>query len=213
MIKGETLIKENMSQILVPASSYDFNIDKRLLIPFVNGEKIGFINKDFKVIVPDIYSMYYSECYSKEDIVVVAKLGQKHQPGAFYYGAIDYIGNEVIPSTYFRVLPSNNNNRLFTLQNQDSKYSVIILGKGEIVNPDNYTYIDQFYFGYARVKIGGAHNSKCDNGKWGIIIEQNKVVLPIKYHFIQPLRNNDKGVIYTVDNYKHKEDIYLFSLK
>lgn len=140
MIKGETLIKENMSQILVPASSYDFNIDKRLLIPFVNGEKIGFINKDFKVIVPDIYSMYYSECYSKEDIVVVAKLGQKHQPRAFYYGAIDYIGNEVIPSTYFRVLPSNNNNRLFTLQNQDSKYSVIILGKGEIVNPDNYTY-------------------------------------------------------------------------
>lgn len=213
MIKGDIINKEELSQILVPASNYDFSNDKRLLIPFVNGEKIGFINKDFKVIVPDIYSMYYSECYSKEDVVVVSKLGQKNQPRAFYYGAIDYMGNEVIPSTYFRVLPSNSNKRLFTIQNQDSKYSVIILGKGEIIYPDNYTYIDPFFFGLARVKIGGAHNCICDGGIWGIITEDNEIIVPIEYHFIQPLENNREGKIYLVHNDSHKEYISLDAIK
>lgn len=209
---GYIINKRNMSKILVPASTYDFSNDRRLLIPFTSGEKMGFLNQKLEVVVPAMYSMYYRDCFSEDDIIIVAKRGQKHHPRAFYYGAIDYTGKEVIPSTYFWVGGSNSNKKLFTIQDQDSRYSVAVIEKGEIISPGIYTYIDDFYNGIARVKIGGNPNCICDGGKWGIITEQNEVIVPIKYHFIQPLVNNREGQIY-LENKSNKEYITLSYLK
>lgn len=38
------------TKVLVPANQYDFNNDKRLLIPFTSGEKIGFVNRAGEII-------------------------------------------------------------------------------------------------------------------------------------------------------------------
>ena len=45
------------TKVLVPASSYDFNADARLLIPFTEGEKIGFVNGDGEIVVRPQYNM------------------------------------------------------------------------------------------------------------------------------------------------------------
>lgn len=210
---GFIIDKNSMSKILVPASSHDFSNDKRLLIPFTSGEKLGFLNQKLEIVVPAIYSMYYRECYCKDDIVIVAKRGQKHQPRAYYYGAIDYTGKEVIPSTCFQIGASNSNKKLFTIQSQDYKFSVIHLDNGEIIPSSTYTYIDSFYNGIARVKIGGDPNCIRDKGIWGVITENNEIIVPIEYNYIQPLENNRDGRIYLVYNDSHKEYIPLDALK
>ena len=47
------------TKVLVPANRYDFNNDKRLLIPFTSGEKIGFANNNQEIVVQPKYTMYY----------------------------------------------------------------------------------------------------------------------------------------------------------
>ena len=50
------------TKVLVPANRYDFNNDKRLLIPFTSGEHIGFVNRNMEVVVQPKYKMIARLC-------------------------------------------------------------------------------------------------------------------------------------------------------
>ena len=100
--------------------------------------------------------------------------------------------------------------KYFTLSNIPS---VINLDNGEIIPSGIYTYIDSFYNGIARVKIGSNSNCICDGGIWGVITEDNEIIVTIEYHYIQPLENNRDDRIYLVHNDGHKEYISLDALK
>lgn len=90
---------QQSAKVIAPIESYDLSKDKRLLIPFVYGEELGFFNQDLDVVVSPKYITYHGECYGKEDYVVTVKripcyLGYTN---IYFYGIIDYQGKEDFP--------------------------------------------------------------------------------------------------------------------
>ena len=63
----------SFSKIIVPGNKYDSTNDKRLLIPFMASDMIGFLNQQGQVVIKAQYSLYYDDCYSIEDTIRVAK--------------------------------------------------------------------------------------------------------------------------------------------
>lgn len=178
------------TKVLIPAKNHDFSADNRLLIPFTNGEKIGFANKDGKIIVKPMFAMYYGECYSEEDfirVVIIESYGYPRSGGKVStyqrprYGLINHKGEMVLDTVYQSIVPAIGNKTLFTV-NKDYKWGVVNTSGEEIVPLGTYDLIDGFDRGYARVKIGKTSSNIVDNdNKWGLIDEKGNVVLPIKY--------------------------------
>ena len=190
MDNNETLNIHQHTKVLIPAERHDFSADNRLLIPFTNGVKIGFANKDGKIIVKPMFAMYYGECYGEEDfirVVIIESYGYPRSGGKVStyqrprYGLINHKGEMVLDTVYQSIVPAIGNKNLFTV-NKDYKWGVVNTLGEEIVPLGTYDLIDGFDRGYARVKIGKASSNIVDNdNKWGLIDEKGNVVLPIKY--------------------------------
>lgn len=211
MIKGDIIKKEDLSKILVHASSYDFSTDKRLLIPFTEEEKIGFINQQMKVIVPPKYAMYFGDCYSKSDFIIVKVSNFLGRPDGkanphYLWGVIDYNGNEIFPLEYEHITPSINNKSLFTLQLKDRRFAVYSSNGKVIVPFDKYDWISGFNKGFARVKIGKSvpGNLIGPNSKWGIINEEGVEIVPTTYIQIEDFYCQDIQLV------KLKESKYIY---
>lgn len=71
MKQGRQITVNKDTKIIVSGTSYDFKSDKRLLIPFTEDDKIGFINQSREVVVEAKYNMYYGECYNTSDVIKV----------------------------------------------------------------------------------------------------------------------------------------------
>ena len=180
------------TKVLVPANRYDFNNDKRLLIPFTSGEKIGFANCNQEIVVQPKYTMYYGDCYSENDFI---KVGVPYNYGfsrangnvsaysKSLYGLINHKGEVILePENHSLLISKNSRNILLTIQNKNREYGVINIYGEEIIPFGKYDYIDVFDRGYARVKIGKASSNIKDNcNKWGIIDEDGEEILPVKY--------------------------------
>ena len=188
----EKLEIHEYTKVLVPANQYDFNNDKRLLIPFTSGEKIGFVNRAGEIIVKPQFSIYYGDCYSENDYI---KVGVPYNYGfsrangnvSAYskplYGLINYKGELVVePENCGLLVSKNSDNILLTIQNKNGKYGVINIYGEEIIPFGKYDYIDGFDRGLARVKKGKTSSCLKDNGnKWGVIDESGNEVLPVEY--------------------------------
>ena len=180
------------TKVLVSAEQYDFNNDKRILIPFTSGEKIGFANNNQKIVVQPKYTMYYGDCYTENDYI---KVGLQYNYGfsrangkvsaysKSLYGLINHKGEVIIePENHSLSISKNSRNILLTIQNKNREYGVINIYGEEIIPFGKYDYIDVFDRGYARVKIGKASSNIKDNSnKWGIIDEDGEEILPVKY--------------------------------
>lgn len=180
------------TKVLVPAKQYDFSNDKRLLIPFTSWEHIGFVNQDREIVVQPKYMMYYGDCYSENDYIKVAveynygfprANGNVSSYSCPVYGLINYRGETIIePDNFCLIVSENCKETILTIQRKDYTYGVINLEGEEIVPFGKYNWIDGFYNGLARVKIGKVSNGVVDNDdKWGIINERGEEVLPCIY--------------------------------
>ena len=175
------------TKVLVPANRYDFNNDKRLLIPFTSGEKIGFANNNQEIVVQPKYTMYYGDCYSENDYIKVAVAPRANGKNMVHrrslYGLINYKGEVIVePENHGLLVSKNSNNILLTIQNKNGKYGVINIYGEEIVPFGKYDYIDGFDGGLARVKIGKSPSYLKGNGtKCGMIDETGNEVLPVEY--------------------------------
>lgn len=101
MEKEEILSVNQYTKVLVSASSYNMQDDNRLLIPFTSGDKIGFVNKEGAIVVKPQFTMYYGDCYDKNDNIRVSvdclygfirsggRVATYKRP---MYGLIDYKG-------------------------------------------------------------------------------------------------------------------------
>lgn len=182
MIKGEEFKPEGYDKVLVPASQYDSNKDIRLLIPFTNGRRIGFMNKDNIVVVPPEYSAYYGDCCNEKDYIVVEKTATGRVPynrsNGFPYlqGLINYKGEVVYPCEYTHILPAySTENHIFTVEYPQKGWAVVNAYGEKIVSFGEYQEISGYTQGFARVK---------KNGKYGIIDEAGEVIVPIEYNTI-----------------------------
>lgn len=204
MSEKQRLSTDEYTKILMPASSYDMAKDSRLLIPFTSGEKIGFVNREGVVVVKPEYTMYYGEFYNEQDLVKVAidyTYGFIRSGGkvATYlkllYGLINVKGEMVLNAEYSEIVPSIGGGLLFTVQ-KNGQYGVLDASGMEIVPFGRYGYIDGFDKGLARVKVGTTTNGVMDNGgRWGIIDNTGKEVLPAQYDAIWNFYGKSRGTI------------------
>lgn len=193
MTQEEYLEKFTEDRILLPKSEYWFNQDSRLLIPFTRGNKIGFLNGEREVAVEPKYAMYFGECYTKNDYIMVSNPfilprseGVSRDHIYYCYGLIDYTGKEILPVEYRRLIPPIKSKQLFSVQNKQLQYGVITL-QGEMIIPfETYEWIDGFKNGYTRIKL-------ISSGKWGLITEKGELVAVCDY--IYPFYNNSDSFI------------------
>ena len=191
MEKKEMLQVHKYTKILVPASSYNMQDDKRLLIPFTSGDEIGFVDKEGVIVVKPQFTMYYGDCYDESDYIRVTVdylYGFPRSGGrvATYkrpmYGLINFKGETIFEPSFFSLIPAIGNKKLYTVQDKNLGYAVLNIDGTEVVPYGKYSYIDGFDKGLARVKIGNVTNGQKNNGnKWGLINENGDEVLPIEY--------------------------------
>jgi hypothetical protein len=174
------------TKIIVPGTSYDFTSDRRLLIPFTIGDKIGFVNQNREVVVDAKYNMYYGECYNTSDLIKVTvpysygfqRSGDKV---AIYtknlYGLVNYKG-EVLKPEYDVILPSIGSKTLFTVQ-KDNNYGVLTLDGSQFIPYSKYDWIDGFDKGLARVLI--RNQGSVGKALWGIINDKGEEVMHVEY--------------------------------
>lgn len=183
------------TKILLPASSYNLETDRRLLIPFTSGRKIGFINKQGEIIVNPQYAMYDGDAYSVDEYIKVAVINTYGFPRSngnvstydnTMYGIIDCNGKVVFEPIYRSLLQSIEGCKLlYTAQNMDYQWGVIDINGKRIIPFGKYSWIDGFDHGYARVKNGKqASNIESSANRWGIINELGEEILPIEYNTI-----------------------------
>ena len=179
------------TKVLVPASSYNIQGDKRLLIPFTSGDKIGFVNKESVIVAKPQFTMYYGDCYDGNDNIRVAvdnlygfprcggKVATYKRP---MYGLINSKGETIFEPSLCSLVPAIGNNKLYTVQNQHFEYAVLSIDGTVVVPYGKYSWIDGFDNGLARVKIGNVTNGQKENGnKWGLIDENGDEVLHVEY--------------------------------
>ena len=184
-------IKQLHTKILIPVDMHDIVSDLRLLIPFTNGDKIGFMNNQGMIIVKPQYTMYYGECYSENDLIRVSIIDTYGFPKSGgnvstyqrpLYGLINYKGEVLLEPVFYTMISAIGNKRLFTVQNKRYEYGVITADGEEIVPFGKYQWIDGFDKGLARVKLGKVTNGIKDSGnKWGLIDVDGNEVLPVEY--------------------------------
>lgn len=192
-------------RIMVSYGEYDLKKDKRLLIPFLSGDKVGFINSKGQIKVRPKYAMCYGDCYSNNDYIIVSNpfillksegVSEHHIYNS--YGLINYIGEEILPVEYRRLIPAIGNKWLFSAQNKRLEHGVFVLQRdtfppfklrNRIIVPfGKYEWISGFSNGLARVKINMVPNDTTSfNAKWGLIDEEGELVAACDY--IYPFYN------------------------
>ena len=191
MEKEEILSVNQYTKVLVPASSYHMQDDNRLLVPFTNGDKIGFVDKEGAIVVKPQFTMYYGDCYDESDNIRVSvdclygfirsggKVATYKRP---MYGLINYKGETIFEPSFYSLIPAIGNKNLYTVQNNHFEYAVLNIDGTEVVPFGKYSWIDGFDNGLARVRIGNVTNGQIQNGsKWGLINENGDEVLPLEY--------------------------------
>ena len=184
-------IKQLHTKILIPVDMHDIVSDLRLLIPFTNRDKIGFMNNQGMIIVKPQYTMYYGECFSEDDLIRVSIIDTYGFPKSGgnvstyqrpLYGLINYKGEVLLEPVFYTMISAIGNKRLFTVQNKRYEYGVITADGEEIVPFGKYQWIDGFDKGLARVKLGKVTNGIKNSGnKWGLIDVDGNEVLPVEY--------------------------------
>ena len=147
------------------------------LIPFKSNGKIGFINKIGEIVIQPEYDEIIGNFRSEKSIVSVRKDKE--------WTVISIRGEEMIESVKHIIIPGYDC-PLTTIQNQSESKVINVLTQKTIVN-GGYDYIGGFRYGFARVRIGD-NNS----GKWGIIDDNGKLVLPTEYVAIYSFYNYPK---------------------
>lgn len=172
--------KQNI-KILISPTSYNIENDFRLLIPFIEDNKIGFANNNGEIIVKPQFSMYYGECYNNNDLIKVAapnprtsiKSGDNvstyQRP---LYGLINTEGKFILEPIYYNITPSIGPIKLYRVQTTKCQCGVINSEGVEIIPFGKYSRIDGFDHGLSRVK---------SRGKWGIINSEGEEVVPLEY--------------------------------
>ena len=179
---------EDKVYFIVPADKYDVRNDDRLLIPFKQNQKIGFVNQSAVPIVEPKYDIIHGDIKNESDLIRVGvrfsygyvRSNDKVQTYDRYkWGIINSKGKLILAPQYVQIQISDDKT-LFSVKDLEKGYGVINCN-GDIVIPfGEYSNIDGFTKGYARV---------VKDAKWGIIDTTGRVVLPIEYDEIWHFHN------------------------
>lgn len=176
-----------MMKIIVPSAQYDIKADNRILIPFIEFDKIGFVDQNANVVVKAKYSCYEGEMLDEGSLIIVAEnylhgYERKNSAPAVYckpiYGLMNSKGEEVVELKYFRLFAPKNGSSLYAAQNMEYQSGAIDEFGNEVIPFGKYHYVDQFYNGHARITV---YDEASSREKWGMINESGNVIIPPIY--------------------------------
>lgn len=192
------------SQVLVSASNYDLKQDKRFLVPFLNGTKIGFVNAEGEMVIKPQFTYVLDNFYHEKSLVRVGEVYAKaysrktSDPAVYLYkrfGLLKSDGSFLLPMEYDSITMPKFSDAI-TIHSLSKGYAVIDDTGNFIITFGVYNYIDGFDRGYARIKINNITNglNNSDSG-WGIIRDTGEIVLKPVYNSIWNFY--DKALYYT----------------
>lgn len=184
------------TRIITFSDSYDFEHDKRYLIPFINGSLIGFVNKGMEIVLPAKYEIVLDDFDYEFSLVRIGSYfpvlinnekGGSHTYLHKRYGLMNAFGDVILPVVFEGLAKSYYGScNTFTARSLKKGYAVFSEDGNMIVPFGRYDYIDGFDSGYSRVKKGARGSLEHPDDKWGIIDETGKEVLPVEYTHVEP---------------------------
>lgn len=162
--KGKWGIMDNDFQVVLEPR-YDSMRKRNGFLHVKLGEKVGFYNRKFKLIVPIEY----------KEIEFLSRSLFKVRAGDFgQYGVIDSLGNLLLKPEY-RYVQSVNDKIIFA--NRSREYYAVFDRKGKEITPPTYSSI--------RVRYPYAIAQKEYEGKYGLINDNGKEITPFIYDKIE----------------------------
>ena len=182
------------SKLIVSNNDYDLSKDERFLIPFIEGLKIGFANKNGKVTITPQFQYVLDDFTNEHSLVrvgndyAVAYERKTTSPATYihkHFGLLKSNGKFLIPMEYESIAAPSIGDDNYVIHSLSKGYAVIN-SKGEYIVPfGEYSYISGFDYFHARIRKGKQQD---DDGNaisnWGIINGDGKIVLEPKYKFI-----------------------------
>lgn len=204
------LVLDNAS-FIVPANCYDVHNDRRLLIPYEENYKIGFVDQNAVPIITPTYDRIQGNIYNQDDVIIVGTRyilsytnNSKNKINSYErykWGVIDAHGKPIFDTEYDGIIISDGKHQLFSLYDNSKGYCVMDRNGSIIVPYGKYNYIDGYSKGFARVKIAGQSNGAINSkDKWGIINEQGEEVLPVEYDNIWNFYEKDRQSTKVIKN-------------
>ena len=207
----------NRKFILSPIEDYAIVEDTRLLIPFIQNYQIGFMNKDYRIVVDPTFDRIDGEILEPCDVMRVARVFSHGYPGSgktvraytsYNWGVMDSNGQLIIDTEYMDITISDTRS-LFTLHSRGHGYCVVNRTGKTIIPYGKYHYITGFWRGFCRVAKQEYTPGCLPIQKWGIVDEYGNEVIPVEYDDIWNFygKNNLKEVTMVKD---HKKLSFVF---
>lgn len=192
-------------KIVVDVKDFNPNNDARLLIPFIQNNKIGLLNKSGEIVLEPKYEAIIDDCFYENDIVRVKMFGSYRNCNGIIkatpkYRAINTKGEFVTNADYDGICVSTDK-KILTVKDYKKGHAVFDITGENIVPFGKYNYIDGFDSGLARVK----------NNKWGIINAAGQIVLPLEcdriWNFYDKNRESTNVVLNGVEKQVYFRDL------
>ena len=177
-------------RIIEPISNHNFEADNRILIPFIQNHKYGFMTRDRQIVVPAKYDFIYGEFENTDSLVRVGLTtgkGYARKNGEIQvylrkvWGLLDSNGKLIVECEYDGISISDDQ-KYITLRDSVKGYTLIDRNGNTIIPYGTYNYMDGADHGLVRVKLyTGVDDNQLPEYKWGIVDTAGNIVLPIKY--------------------------------
>ena len=176
----------NNINIVLPAAKHKFDSDTRKLIPFIQYNKYGFMNKSKEVVVKPQYDFISGEFVHEKSLVCVCVLRPESYTDSDgkiicrpkeRWGLIDSHGKLILNCEYAVVLVSDDSEYV-TLHHPVLGFSLIDRMGNTIIPYGVYNYIDGADHNLARVYVVDKETKK---RHWGLVDTTGRIALPLEY--------------------------------
>lgn len=176
----------NNISIVHPVENHNFELDNRLLIPFIQYQKYGFMNKSKEVVVKPTYDFVLDAFHHERSLVRVCVLSSHAYLGTGgmiishprkLFGVLNTNGELIINCEYVGIQISDDCEYI-TLHHPVLGYSLIDRHGNMIIPNGVYNYMDGADHNLVRVYVV---DKETHEKQWGLVDTSGRVALPLEY--------------------------------
>lgn len=172
--------------IVLPAENHNFISDKRVLIPFIQYRRYGFMDRNKNIIVNPKYDFVHDTFRHEKSLVRVGRLISNAYIGTEgkiisyqkqMLGLLDAKGELIVNCEYAGIIVSDDSEYI-TLRHSIWGHSLIDRHGNTIIPYGVYDYIDGADHNLVRVFVA---DKTTKEKLWGLVDTSGRVVLPLEY--------------------------------
>ena len=176
----------NNISIVHPIENHNFESDSRVLIPFIQYQKYGFMDKNREMIVKPAYDFVLGSFHHERSLVRVCVLSSHAYLGTDgkivshprkLFGVLNASGELIVSCEYVGIQISDDSEYI-TLHHPVLGYSLINRHGNTIIPYGIYKYMDGADHELARVYIV---DKETHEKRWGLVDTTGRIALPLEY--------------------------------